>query len=176
MECAKPSLRQGFVFFINGLERYWNYSVTVYRKFSKITPGSAKCGGWGDMRTPTPPRHYATQCGAAAGPASRRERRALGLHALAREAECWGVRGKHSPALLSFRNLQNFAHTIYSVVGVHCRSGAQGMAHYHHRPPRRGHRIHFFANEYRGNDDRTLYEGRLVDILSSSPAELKSVF
>src|SRR5208337_5583945 len=113
MECAKPSLRQGFVFFINGLERYWNYSVTVYRKFSKITPGSAKCGGWGDMRTPTPPRHYATQCGAAAGPASRRERRALGLHALAREAECWGVRGKHSPALLSFRNLQNFAHTIH---------------------------------------------------------------
>ena len=49
---------------------------------------------------------------------------ALGTHPLARDAESWGVRGifkvrKYSPALLTFRTLQNFAHTIlFFVSGI----------------------------------------------------------
>jgi hypothetical protein len=43
--------------------------MTVYRKFCKITPGLARCGGWEDMRPPHPLRLAEARdlCGAAAG-------------------------------------------------------------------------------------------------------------
>jgi hypothetical protein len=63
--------------------------------------------------------------------ANRRERRAIGTYVLGRERlwswtviidrsgmESLEIEGEHSPALLSFRNVQNFAYTIAPKVVV----------------------------------------------------------